>query len=169
MIDVVLDDAVPRVEAWPAVTVQVPLYDERYFYREGLDWFRRRSDKVSHVVSNLMEGMGLGRQAYWPAESVGETRPTATSTPARALLRFASRAWAGLIVLPLLGLAVIAVSRRSLKAAEGTALTVAVTTLGVHAVTSVLFLADPRMHVPFDPVLIAALSCFASRIGQRTK
>jgi 4-amino-4-deoxy-L-arabinose transferase-like glycosyltransferase len=137
----------------------VPRFDEQYFYGEGWAWFRQRPDKWRHLLHKIGEGFGLGRQGYWPANS-GEAPRTWTSW----LLAVSSSAYPWLLLFPATGFAAVRMGRNRVAGLfePPVFLTVSFTALSIF--TSAMFLADPRMHVPFDPVTIAVLFAMLRRV-----
>ena len=143
----------------------VPTYEESYFYREGLARLRKRTDTANHFVRNLREGFGLGAQGYWPANG-GLIDEHQSNPTLRRVLRMSSQAFFWLLVLPVAIEIAIAMARRRLLDPGSASLWLAFAILFGIAVTSVTFLADPRMHVPFHAVLVAYVVAFAARTAK---
>ena len=151
------------------VNSPVPLSSERYFYREGIRAFLGRADKIRHVVANMSEGFGLGFQAYWPANQFFAFEDGKTNALLRRVLRWCSRAFFWLFVMPIaLDAFVQALKERRWPSSQAPTLLALSILIGL-VLTSVLFLADPRMHVPFDPVLIAFATAATMRLSQIKK
>jgi len=126
--------------------------DEAFYYREGVNAFLTRPDKARHTVENVLEGFGLGLQGYWPANSYftddGFKHPAV-----HRFLRVCSRAFVWLLIVPVWVYTVAGWRRMDRPTAAHWMLACSLTAILI--VTFALFLADPRMHVPFDPILIA--------------
>jgi len=137
-------------------------YDERFLYREGWSWLLRRPDKFRHLLSNLGEGFGVGMQGYWPANSQRAEHPL-ERTALRRLMRRSSQAFPWLLVLPVIAAGAALFIRAPLIEVNGAALLLGFGMTCAIMVTTVLFLADPRMHVPFDPVLIGIVGALRWR------
>lgn len=138
----------PRDEDEEAV--RVPFYDDAHYYQRGLALLR---DKPSRVVErgarNLVEAAGIGRQGYWPQ-------------PDTRLTRLHRRAFFSAALLPSLAGALLLAARRRWAARENTILLAAAGLVASNLVTVFFFLGDPRMRVPFDPlVLLLAAAGYA--------
>lgn len=137
------------------VSSPVPFSSERYFYREGIRAFVRRPDKLRHVADNVSEGFGLGFQAYWPANQFLDIDDGKTDALERRVLRWCSRAFFWFLVVP----SAIGIFLQGwtghLRHPSGAPMLLALSILVGIAVTCAVFLADPRMHVPFDGVLMS--------------
>ncbi len=136
-----------------------PFYYEPYFYREGMRLLR--ADPVRALLracDGIRESLGVGLQTYWPAsQGPRDRRPF---PPAFQVMRVAlivsARAFPIVLVLPPLVAIALLVARGTLF---GRAQLIWLTVAGVFVmmlVTSLVFLADPRMHVPYDGLLIVA-------------
>lgn len=119
--------------------VPVPFYQESHFYREGLRQLREDPDLLAKIGFNLSEGAGLGRQDFWPGWE-GRGR----------LLRAYGPAFFFALILPALAFLAWSLWR---GAARGPSLLLGAY-LASAAFTLAFFLGDPRMRVPFDPLLI---------------
>jgi 4-amino-4-deoxy-L-arabinose transferase-like glycosyltransferase len=138
-----------------AVSSPVSFSSESYFYREGIRAFVRRPDKIRHVANNVSEGFGLGFQAYWPANQFLDIDDRKTNALERRLLRWCSRAFFWLLVLPI-AIEIFRQARNGrLWQPSGAPILLALSIIAGILVTSAVFLADPRMHVPFDGVLMS--------------
>jgi hypothetical protein len=160
-----------RYATW--VSSPVPFSDERHFYKQGARAFLARPDKVGHTLTNVAEGFGLGLQGYWPANlplSAGESdaplsagESDATADRLKRILRLCSQGFFWVVILPtVIGVVWAGLRRPRLRRLEIQPV-LAASIVIVLVVTSVAFLADPRMHVPFDPILIACLATMFSR------
>lgn len=119
--------------------VSEPFWRESYFYREGLRQLRDHPGRLAHIGWNLVEGLGGGRQNFWPG---WEGRSTFLRTYGSIFFWFA--------VLPAL---VHLAWRFRRREGRGPALLVGAY-LAPAFLTLGFFLGDPRMRVPFDPLLI---------------
>ncbi len=133
----------------------VPFYEESHFYREGL---RQLADDPLRLIAslrNVVEGAGLGVQNYWPGWSGREI-----------LLRTYSRAFFFWGILPGMAWLLWLLARgRLLLPEHGSKLLLALLLASTLA-TLYLFLGDPRMRVPFDPLLIIlSIGAIASAVG----
>ena len=141
----------------------VPSHDERFFYRQGWARLSQRRDTLAHTLRNLKEGFGLGEQGYWPANNILRDEQQ-SSTLLRRVLRLSSGYFFWLLALPLLLDVCVAISRRRIGDPRSAPTVLVVAMLVGMAVTSVTFLADPRMHVPFDAVFIAYVAALGARL-----
>jgi 4-amino-4-deoxy-L-arabinose transferase-like glycosyltransferase len=146
------------------VSSPVPFSDEAYFYKQGVREFLARRDKVGHVLTNIAEGFGLGQQGYWPGNlPLSGEDSAATADRTKRILRLCSQGFFWVVILPtVLGVAWAGLRRPRLRRLEIQSV-LAASIVIVLVVTSVVLLADPRMHVPFDPILIACLATTFSR------
>jgi len=126
--------------------------DEAFYYREGMNAFLNRSDKVRHTIENVREGFGLELQGYWPANR-DLTDDRFEYPAARRILRWCSRGFVWVLVVPVWIYAVI--GWRVMDQATAAWWTLACSLTVILIVTFAVFLADPRIHIPFDPILIA--------------
>ncbi len=146
-----------------------PFYEERYYYREGMRLLRGDPLRaLGRTGDGIRESLGLGMQTFWPASPVSRARisPSAVYDMLCVGLRLSARAFLFVLVLPpLLAVGFLAARGALFDREHVVWLTVAgafVTML----LTSLLFLADPRMHVPYDGLLIvASLAAIRSALG----
>ncbi len=131
----------------------VALYEEAWFYRAGFALFVEKPQLAFTSLANLVDGVGLGRQDYWPGWA-GHSR----------WLSGFSRAAFPLLVLPSLLSGLRLVRRfRSLQKRDAGRLFVVLVATSVF-LPMYLFLGDPRLRVPHDPLLIlATLDLFQRR------
>jgi len=126
--------------------------DEAFYYREGLNFFLNRSDKARHTLENVLEGFGLGLQGYWPANH--DFTDERFDHPAlRRILRWCSRVFVWMLIVPVWIFTIAC--WRLMDRATAAAWMLACSLTAILIVTFAVFLADPRMHLPFDPILIA--------------
>jgi dolichyl-phosphate-mannose-protein mannosyltransferase len=122
--------------------VDVPFYDEAHYYARGLSILRAHPERLKISAYNLVEAAGGGQQGYWP----GDARDRFMRNHRRFFL------WAG--ILPsLIGVGMLATRRRYTRI-ENLPLLVSAALVLSSVATLLLFLGDPRMRVPFDPLLI---------------
>ena len=126
--------------------------DEAFYYRAGMDFFWNRSDKARHTVENVLEGFGLGLQGYWPA-NLDFTDEQSDYPTLRRILRLCSRAFVWMLIMPVWIFATA--GWRLMDRATAAAWILVCSLTAILIVTFAVFLADPRMHSPFDPILIA--------------
>ncbi len=120
-----------------------PFYDERYFYREGFALIRRRPARLWRALDNVVEGAGAGQQDYWPGWPEQDR-----------LLKGWSRWFFRLAIVPAtLGFAFLLLSLRFLRKEHAPRLLLGVCVLSSFLVLW-LFLGDPRVRVPFDPLIV---------------
>jgi hypothetical protein len=137
----------------------VPLYEDGYYYARGLSYVRAHPSSLLSALQNFPEAAGMGRQLLWP-HWPGHER----------LLGGYARAFFLLVLLPALAAMAILTRRgyrafRARKAASDPveanfeALTLALLCAS-SALPIYLFLGDPRVRVPFDPlwVVLAGLA-----------
>jgi 4-amino-4-deoxy-L-arabinose transferase-like glycosyltransferase len=121
----------------------VPFYDEKFFYSRGIDELAKRPYELITSLDNVIEGIGLGRQDYWPWWH-GHER----------ILVFHSRLTFWLLVLPtaLSAFVLHRLGRLGSKEESGRLwlFLLCASTLAAMYV----FLGDPRVRVPFDPLFI---------------
>jgi hypothetical protein len=121
---------------------QVPFYDDGYYYRRGLDAIAQRPLRALRALRNIRDGFGVGLLGYWPGWRGYD-----------GLLRGFSLAFFWLVILPgltwVLGLALRGpLWRPKCRVQLLLALWIASSMLVMY-----LFLGDPRIRVPFDPLL----------------
>ena len=123
--------------------VSASLFDERFHYRRGLELIRERPARLLRAFDNLVEGGGGGKLSYFPGWHPHDRK-----------LRRYSRTffWWG-VVPAALHLLWIFGSGRFLRPAEAPRALIGYALLSV-VITLYWFLGDPRMRVPFDPLLI---------------
>lgn len=132
----------------------VPFYEEDYFYREGIRAIRADPMKALwRVPDHLRESWGLGRQAYWPARV--RNRDGTTRLEWRILQPCAKAFLPLFVALPTLTL-VAMTYRGELWRPETAGWVIVLGALVTLTVTDLVFLADPRMHVPFDGLFVTA-------------
>jgi 4-amino-4-deoxy-L-arabinose transferase-like glycosyltransferase len=138
-------------------------FDEAYYYREAASLLRAHPERALHAFLNVSDGLvltGLGEppaHPYYPGWMGHEEE-----------LRAFGRGFAWLAVVPALVHAALSVLRRSsrgLRSSADPTRGVLLALVGSAIATLYLFLGDPRLRVPFDP-LIAVLAvdawwCFA--------
>ncbi len=116
-----------------------PLYDERHYYRESFALIRQDPLRLMRDLNNVIEGLGAGRQTFWP----GWPRHDRT-------LELWSRGFFWLGILPALASAVFFSARRRWQRERWLVVgAVATAVFGLYA-----FLGDPRLRVPFDPLIL---------------
>jgi 4-amino-4-deoxy-L-arabinose transferase-like glycosyltransferase len=123
-------------------TVYVPFYDEAHYYRRGLELIRERPSRLLRTVYNLSEGGGIGRQGFWPGPDKD-----------RLISRYRRFFFFACLLPGALGVASL-VLRRRWAARENLPLLVSAGLVSSSLLTVLLFLGDPRMRVPFDPLLM---------------
>jgi 4-amino-4-deoxy-L-arabinose transferase-like glycosyltransferase len=118
-----------------------PFYDERYYYRRGLSLLVEKPLRLLRALTNFVEGSGVGRQRYWPGYK-----------PVWWLLAGASVVFFMIAIVPtLLYLGLTTIRGRLLDPASAPRLLLASAVVS-SGLTLWLFLGDPRVRVPFDPV-----------------
>jgi hypothetical protein len=120
----------------------VPLYDEAYFYRLGLADVAQRPSSLVTSLRNLSEGLGLGRQGFWPA---WQSRAPMHVLFARGVLLAIVPAFLSLLWL---------VFRRQIFAPEQSGRLLLFSFCLSCVAALYLFLGDPRVRVPFDPFFL---------------
>ena len=137
----------------------VPFYDEPHFYREGVALMLADPLRAAfRAADGLRETAGLGRQSYWPNLRLPASdgwRGDVYALLGRAL-RFSALAFLFVLVLPPAIVIAILSARGTIVECGQVVWMATAGALAVMFVTSVLFLAEPRMHVPYDALLIAA-------------
>lgn len=122
--------------------VKVPFYADMHYYARGWQLLREDPSRLKVALRNLEESCGAGRQGYWP----GDVREAWQSLHRRLFLV------AG--ITPALVAIVLLACRRRYAVARHRPLLIAAALVSSSVVTLLLFLGDPRMRVPFDPLLI---------------
>lgn len=120
-----------------------PLYEEGYFYRKGVRQLGEDPWRLLSALDNVAEGVGLGRQDFWPGWP-GHDR----------LLVFSSKAmfWLGILPMALHGLVLAALGR--LLTREGASRALLFGFVMSSMLTLYAFLGDPRVRVPFDAIIL---------------
>ena len=142
-----------------AYEAEMPFFEEPYYYREGMRLVRADPWRAAvRTADSLQESVGLGGQTYWPAPRLSTAH--GIQKPAfeviRRSLRLSARAFFFVLAgPPLVAIVALAVRRRLFDAEHVVWLAVA-GSFAVMLATSLLFLADPRTHVPYDALLIVA-------------
>ncbi|MGD8825052.1 MAG: glycosyltransferase family 39 protein [Myxococcales bacterium] len=139
---------------------EVPFYDDGYYYRRGLDAIAERPVRALRALRNIPDGLGVGLLGYWPGWR-GHDR----------LLRGFSIAFFWLVIFPgltwVLGLAL----RGPLWKPECRVQLLVGLWIASSILVMLLFLGDPRIRVPFDPLLwllaIDAYRALYSRLSER--
>jgi len=127
---------------------EVAFYDEGHFYRLGLRGILEEPSRLLASLDNLVEGAGVGRQSIWPGWKGRE----------RLLSRYGPWFFALVIAPALAGLA--------LRRGERGSRLLLAAFLASAIATLYGFLGDPRMRVPFDPLLIVlAVDAWAAALG----
>ncbi|HSA59931.1 MAG TPA: phospholipid carrier-dependent glycosyltransferase [bacterium] len=147
------------------VRTPVPLFDEGHFYKEGLKQIWAEPRLLLTSFDNIKEGLGLGLQDYWPVWK------TPSGAAQKWLLAF-SRAFTWVILLPAAGRIAVLGIQKKLWEDRGAPWLLTGLSIGVLLATFYFYLGDPRIHVPFDPVLIAfsfaAVAAVRLRAAKRT-
>jgi 4-amino-4-deoxy-L-arabinose transferase-like glycosyltransferase len=134
--------------------VKVPFYADAHYFGRGLALLREEPGRLKVTGRNLVEASGVGRQGYWPVND-RERWP-----------RLHRRVFFFVGILPsLLGLGLLGFRRRY-AASRHRPLLVAAGMVLSSVVTLLLFLGDPRMRVPFDPLLILLAAAAFVWIGE---
>lgn len=139
----------PNLHRYPnEEEVYVPFYDETHYYRRGLELIVEKPSRLLRTVRNLSEGGGIGQQGYWP----GPDKDRLTSRYRRFFFYAC--------LLPSAAAIAMLARRRRWAARENLPLVVSAGLVLSSLLTVLLFLGDPRMRVPFDPLsmLLAAAS-----------
>lgn len=140
----------------------VPLYDQAFFYRQG--WIEIVDHPSRLVVDGfwkLVEGLGLGRSGYFPVASGADLLEKREAIGEVAYLLYQSAQpfcslFAPLVVLPIVLHSIALGARREILLPENAPRLLAAMCLLLVLATFYAFLADPRVHLPFEPLLIAA-------------
>jgi hypothetical protein len=122
--------------------VKVPFYADAHYYGRGMALLREEPARLGVALRNLVESSGIGRQGYWP----GNDRESWQQLHRRCFF-FAA-------ILPALAAIGLLVYRRRYAAPRNLGLAIAASMVLSSVVTLLFFLGDPRMRVPFDPLLI---------------
>lgn len=120
----------------------VPFFEDGHYYRVGLRYLAQHPAALGAALDNFVEASGLGRQLYWP-NWPGHER----------LLRGYAHSFSALVLLPaLLLLAALGAPRLRRRLPHAALVVSGCCVLGL--VPMYLFLGDPRVRVPFDPLWI---------------
>jgi 4-amino-4-deoxy-L-arabinose transferase-like glycosyltransferase len=127
-----------------------PATDEPYFYRRTLGLFAERPALLLRAFVNVGDGLVLTGLGEWPAQPyypgwMGH----------EDALRAFGRGFAWLGIVPALAHAALLAFRRRLSEPAEATRVIVLLLLGAMLATLYLYLGDPRMRVPFDPLLIA--------------
>jgi 4-amino-4-deoxy-L-arabinose transferase-like glycosyltransferase len=127
----------------------VPFFAERHYYAAGVKYVREHPRALLLSLRNFVEAAGVGNQLYWPNWPGYE-----------ALFRGYALFFFGAVLVPALGWQLALVWGRVRARARAQALLIAALCL-VSALPMYLFLGDPRVRVPFDPlwIVLAGLAC----------
>ena len=130
----------------------VPLYDEPFFYREGLRLLTDDPWRLVRAIGNVSDGMGMGPLTYWPADEHALALPRAWQIALRAF---------GLAFFPLLVMPALLSVSRAAEASPLAGLADADRSLFLPVflaliATLYLYLGDPRIHVPYVPLIAVA-------------
>lgn len=131
------------------VLAERPANDEAYFYREMLHRIAERPSLVARAALNIADGLVLtnpgegAAHPYYPGWAGHEDE-----------LRAFGRGFAWLAIVPAFLHALILAARRRLLATEGVDRLLLLTLCASMLATLYLFLGDPRLRVPFDPLLL---------------
>jgi 4-amino-4-deoxy-L-arabinose transferase-like glycosyltransferase len=133
---------------------EAPFYEEDYYYREGIRAVRADPMRaLRRLPDHLREGWGLGQQAYWPSRPRGRDRLPRLDW---RILQTCSKSFFVLFVaLPTVTLVGMTLSGELWQRVNAGWLLVAGALLTL-TLTFLVFLADPRMHVPFDALFVVA-------------
>lgn len=146
----------------------VPLFEDRHYYARGLAYVRAHPVALREALQNFSEAAGVGRQLMWPHWPGHE----------RLLQRYAQGFFAVVLVPALLALLVLARrAYRLLRARweaqpQGTAEALTIAALCASSALPIyLFLGDPRVRVPFDPlwILLAGFALNALVVAVRAR
>jgi 4-amino-4-deoxy-L-arabinose transferase-like glycosyltransferase len=123
--------------------VERPFYDDRHYFARGVRLIVERPLRLGRALRNVFEGSGIGRQRYWPSWR-----------PIGLLLSGVSIAFFVVALIPsFLHVGWLAIRRRLLAPEEAPRLLLATAAFSVF-LTMWLFLGDPRVRVPFDPIFV---------------
>lgn len=123
--------------------VERPFYDDRYYFARGARLIAEHPLRLGRALRNVFEGTGIGRQRYWPGWR-----------PIGLFLSGVSIAFFVVALVPaFLHAGFLAVRRRLLLPEEATRLLLVAAGVSVFS-TMWLFLGDPRVRVPFDPIFL---------------
>jgi hypothetical protein len=141
----------------------VPLFADAHYYARGLAYVRAHPESLGDALQNFREAAGIGRQLMWP-HWPGHER----------LLRDYARGFFAVVLVPAL-LALLVLARHAYRLwrarsaspePKGTAELLTIAALCASSALPIyLFLGDPRVRVPFDPLWILLAAFFCSRAG----
>jgi 4-amino-4-deoxy-L-arabinose transferase-like glycosyltransferase len=140
-----------------SIQAAAPFYEERYYYREGMRLIRADPWRaVARASDGIRESLGLGLQTFWPAPPIlyPGLSPSLVKAVMRSALAVTARAFVFVLMLPPLVVIVMLATRGTLFDAANVIWLAVAGVFATMVFTSVLFLADPRMHVPYDALLI---------------
>ena len=139
-----------------------PLYEEGYYYREGWKAIRAGPMRaLARAPDHLREGWGLGEQGYWPARPVAV--PSAAPLEWR-ILRACATGFFWLFILPATMMSAWLVLRGEWLRPVNAGWTLVAGSIVTLSFTFLVFLADPRVHVPFDALFIVATLAVVNRL-----
>ena len=122
---------------------RVPLYDERYFYRRGVRLIVDQPRRLVRALDNFVEGAGAGKQDYWPGWPEHDE-----------MLQRYSRWFFALAVLPASLHLVWILFVRRLRDPDDAPRVLLAYLCASCLIALYFFLGDPRVRVPYDPLLI---------------
>lgn len=125
-------------------------YDERYFYRETLQRIADRPALIARALINVSDGLVLTGLGEWPAHPyypgwMGHEDE----------LRAFGCGFAWLAIVPAFASSTWLLLRGRLRAATEATRVLLLALLASLLATLYLYLGDPRLRVPFDPLLMA--------------
>jgi hypothetical protein len=127
--------------------VPVPFYFNGYYYRAGFRLLANHPTRLLVAFENLREGLGFGKQSFWP------------DWPAYPrLVSWSFRAAAVLVVFPGLWWLLSLAFQRPWEHPERHGWWLLSLTVGSCLLTLYGLLGDPRIRLPFDPLLVLAAS-----------
>jgi hypothetical protein len=148
-----------RLKYTGTFNADAPLYEEPYFYREGMRLIRADPWRaIAKAGDGIRESLGLGVQTFWPASRVlyAGVSPSVVKAVMREALVVSARAFVFVLALPSIVVIVVLAARGALFDSANVIWLAVAGVFATMLFTSALFLADPRMHVPFDALLIVA-------------
>lgn len=132
-----------RHEARGPFVSPVPFYDEAFFYRRGLAELLARPGEIVASLDNVVEGVGLGKQGFWPGWK-----------PLDASLALFAKTFAALAIVPALVWGAVLARRGALSRVDGAGRALLFGLVLSALFTLYVFLGDPRVRVPFDPLFL---------------
>jgi len=135
----------PNAVNEPANVFEAPFhaYDESAFYRLAIENLWRRPTRLFLDLQHITDGFGLGHVGYWPGYMGRD-----------AWLVVSGQVLFWLCVIPSCLHLAFFVFRRPFDLREHAARVLVWGVLGSMVLTLYLFLGDPRIRVPFDPLWI---------------